>query len=73
MDSIERLGPDKDVMGFFSKYMDKCKNLNSKERAVYCDFMKLITMERFVIDQDKINIEDLIHANRPGAIIRRRE
>ena len=73
MDPIELLGPNKDVMEFFTKYMmTGVKNLNTKERATYNDFLRLLSMPKYVVDASKINMDDLMNVHKPGAIIRRR-
>lgn len=72
MKPIELLSPNQDIIDFFSKYMMVgVKNLNTTERKVFVDLMRLITMEKYVIDPSRINIQDMVNANKPGAIIRR--
>lgn len=73
MKPIEELGPQAEVLGFFRDYMLRgVKNLNTKERAVYTEFLRQMTMQRYVVDPSKINLNDLAHSNRPGAIVRRK-
>ena len=72
MEPIELLGPSKQIMDLYLKYLDKCKNLDQKERNIYCDFFIMLQNPSIVIEEGKINIDDLVRSNRPGAIIRRR-
>ena len=74
MDPIETIAPNAEVLKFFSDYMLRgVKNLNMQERAVYRDFLKMLQCPQFVIDPSKVNIEDVMNAGKPGAIIRRRD
>ena len=67
------LGPKPEIMEFFRDYMLKgVKNLNNKERAVYTRYMELMTIDRYIVDEKRVNIGDLIHAHKPGSIVRRR-
>jgi len=73
MEPIEVLGPNKKVVRFMSDYMLKgVINLNDDERKAYLRFIELMTIERFVVDESKINLNDLTHAHKPGAIVRRK-
>lgn len=74
MDPIEILSPSKEVMGFFQKYMmTGVKNLNTKEREVFTRYLQQITMERYIVDETKVNIKDLVEGgNKTWAIVRRR-
>lgn len=70
-ESLKVLGPNPEVMKFFSDYMLRgVKNLDEKEREVYRHYMKLLTMERYIVDPNRINMNDLVNAHKPGAIIR---
>ena len=72
MDPIEVLGPNKKVVRFMADYMlEGVNNLNDDERKVYLRFIELMTIERFVVEDGKINLHDLINAHKPGAIVRR--
>lgn len=71
MQPIEELGPKPEILDFFKRYMlTGVKNLNTKERAVYTDFLRMLIMQRYIVDPSKINVSDLVHSNKPGAIIR---
>ena len=72
MEPIELLGPSKQIMDLYLKYLDKCKNLDKKERNIYCDFFIMLQNPSIVIEEGKIHIDDLVNSNRPGAIVRRR-
>ena len=73
MDPIETIGPDKEIMGFFSDYMLRgVKNLDAKERAIYQELLKGLVMPKYVVDDSKINMQDLVNIHKPGAIVRRR-
>lgn len=63
--------PPLEIMKLFSKYMDKAPKLNKKERTIYCSYFDMLINPRYIVDPSKINMEDMIHANKPGAIIRR--
>ena len=69
---LEELGPKPEILTFFSDYMLRgVKNLNTKERAIYSDFLRMLIMQRYLVDPSRININDLVNANKPGAIIRK--
>jgi len=73
MDPIETIGPDKEIMGFFKDYMLKgVKNLDANERAIYQELLKGLVMPKYVVDDSKINMQDLVNIHKPGAIVRRR-
>ena len=73
MKEIETISPDKEIMGFFKDYMLRgVKNLNAKEREIYLQLLGGLVMPKYVVDESRINMRDMVNIGKPGAIVRRR-